>query len=38
VAASFIAAFPNIEVFMDDLVVDDGVVEYQAEYNRRLYR
>ena len=29
VAASFIAAFPDIEVFMDDLVVGDGVVEYR---------
>jgi hypothetical protein len=28
VAASFIAAFPDIEVFMDDLVVIDDVVEY----------
>ena len=27
VAASFIAAFPDIEVFMDDLVVRDGGVE-----------
>jgi nuclear transport factor 2 (NTF2) superfamily protein len=29
VAASFIAAFPDIEVFMDDLVVGDGGVEYR---------
>jgi nuclear transport factor 2 (NTF2) superfamily protein len=29
VAASFIAAFPDIEVFMDDLVVGDGAVEYR---------
>ena len=30
VAASFIAAFPDITVYMDDLVVrDDGVVEYR---------
>jgi nuclear transport factor 2 (NTF2) superfamily protein len=29
VAAAFIAAFPDIEVFMDDLVVGDGVVEYR---------
>ena len=30
VAAAFIAAFPDIEVFMDDLVLrDDGVVEYR---------
>jgi nuclear transport factor 2 (NTF2) superfamily protein len=30
VAGSFIAAFPDIEVFMDDLVLrDDGVVEYR---------
>lgn len=29
VAQSFIAAFPDIEVFMDDLVVEEGVVEYQ---------
>jgi nuclear transport factor 2 (NTF2) superfamily protein len=29
VAASFIAAFPDIEVVMDDLVVGDGVVEYR---------
>jgi len=30
VAQSFIAAFPDIQVFMDDLVVrDDGVVEYR---------
>jgi SnoaL-like protein len=29
VAASFITAFPDIEVFMDDLVVGDGVVEYR---------
>ena len=29
VAAAFIAAFPDIEVFMDDLVLqEDGVVEY----------
>lgn len=28
VAASFIAAFPDIEVFQDDLVVVDEVVEY----------
>jgi nuclear transport factor 2 (NTF2) superfamily protein len=28
VAGSFIAAFPDIEVFMDDLVVIDDVVEY----------
>src|SRR5437867_1035490 len=28
VAQSFIAAFPDIEVFMDDLVVIDDVVEY----------
>jgi hypothetical protein len=29
VAESFIAAFPDIEVFMDDLVVKDEVVEYR---------
>jgi nuclear transport factor 2 (NTF2) superfamily protein len=29
VAASFIDAFPDIEVRMDDLVVGDGVVEYR---------
>ena len=30
VAEAFVAAFPDIEVFMDDLVVrDDGVVEYR---------
>ena len=30
VAESFIAAFPDIEVFMDDLVLrEDGVVEYR---------
>jgi hypothetical protein len=30
VAAGFIAAFPDIEVFLDELVVrDDGVVEYR---------
>jgi nuclear transport factor 2 (NTF2) superfamily protein len=30
VAQAFIAAFPDIEVFMDDLVFrDDGVVEYR---------
>jgi nuclear transport factor 2 (NTF2) superfamily protein len=28
IAASFIAAFPDIEVFMDDLRVGDDVVEY----------
>ncbi|MGZ4340398.1 MAG: nuclear transport factor 2 family protein [Gaiellaceae bacterium] len=28
VAQSFIAAFPDIEVFMDDLVFGEGVVEY----------
>jgi nuclear transport factor 2 (NTF2) superfamily protein len=28
VARSFIAAFPDIEVLMDDLVFKDGVVEY----------
>lgn len=29
VAEAFIAAFPDIQVFMDDLVVrDDGIVEY----------
>jgi nuclear transport factor 2 (NTF2) superfamily protein len=28
VAQAFIAAFPDIEVFMDDLVVVDDVVEY----------
>jgi hypothetical protein len=28
VAAGFIAAFPDIEVFMDELVVVDDVVEY----------
>jgi len=28
VAEAFIAAFPDIEVFMDDLVVGDDVVEY----------
>ena len=29
VAEAFIAAFPDIEVFMDDLVVrEDGIVEY----------
>jgi nuclear transport factor 2 (NTF2) superfamily protein len=30
VAEGFVAAFPDIEVFMDDLVLrDDGVVEYR---------
>lgn len=29
VAESFIAAFPDIEVFMDDLVVKEDVVEYR---------
>jgi nuclear transport factor 2 (NTF2) superfamily protein len=29
VAAGFIAAFPDIEVFMDDLVFKNGVVEYR---------
>lgn len=29
VAASFMAAFPDIEVVMDDLVVSDDVVEYR---------
>jgi nuclear transport factor 2 (NTF2) superfamily protein len=29
VAESFIAAFPDIEVFMDDLVLKDDVVEYR---------
>jgi predicted ester cyclase len=29
VAGSFIAAFPDIEVFMDDLVIKDDVVEYR---------
>jgi SnoaL-like protein len=30
VAEAFIAAFPDIEVFMDDLILrDDGVVEYR---------
>lgn len=28
VAQSFIAAFPDIEVLMDDLVIKEGVVEY----------
>lgn len=28
VARSFIAAFPDIQVFMDDVVVDGDVVEY----------
>lgn len=28
VAQSFITAFPDIEVFMDELVLKDGVVEY----------
>jgi nuclear transport factor 2 (NTF2) superfamily protein len=28
VAESFVAAFPDIQVFMDDLVVVDDVVEY----------
>ena len=28
VASSFIAAFPDIQVFMDDVVFDDDVVEY----------
>jgi len=28
VAESFVTAFPDIQVFMDDLVVDDDVVEY----------
>ncbi len=28
VAAAFVAAFPDIEVMMDDLVVGDGTVEY----------
>ena len=28
VAESFVAAFPDIEVFMDDLVVTDDVVKY----------
>ena len=30
VAESFVAAFPDIEVFMDDLVLrEDGIVEYR---------
>ena len=30
VAEAFIAAFPDIEVFMDDLVLrEDGIVEYR---------
>jgi hypothetical protein len=29
VAAAFVAAFPDIEVFMDDLVAGDGVAEYR---------
>jgi nuclear transport factor 2 (NTF2) superfamily protein len=29
VADGFIAAFPDIEVFMDELVLKDGVVEYR---------
>ena len=29
VAQSFIAAFPDIEVFMDDLVVTEDLVEYR---------
>jgi nuclear transport factor 2 (NTF2) superfamily protein len=30
VAEAFIAAFPDIEVFMDDLVLrDDGIIEYR---------
>jgi SnoaL-like domain len=29
VAAAFIAAFPDIEVVMDDLFVGDGTVEYR---------
>jgi nuclear transport factor 2 (NTF2) superfamily protein len=29
VAAGFIAAFPDIEVFMDELAFGDGVVEYR---------
>ena len=30
VAESFIAAFPDIEVFMDDLVLrEDGIIEYR---------
>ena len=29
VAASFIAAFPDITVYMDDLVVEDETVEYR---------
>jgi len=28
VAESFVAAFPDIQVFMDDLVLTDDVVEY----------
>lgn len=29
-AEAFITAFPDIEVFMDDLIIrDDGVVEYR---------
>lgn len=28
VAAGFISAFPDIEVFMDDVVAGDGTVEY----------
>jgi len=28
VASSFIAAFPDIQVFMDDVVFDDDAVEY----------
>jgi hypothetical protein len=28
VARSFISAFPDIQVFMDDLVLGDGTVEY----------
>ena len=33
VAASFVAAFPDIEVVMDDLVVGDGVVEYRWTFS-----
>ncbi len=32
VAESFVAAFPDIEVFMDDLVVIDDIVEYHGTF------
>ena len=39
VAVAFIAAFPDIEVFMDDLVSrEDGSVEYRWTFTRRQAR